>query len=302
VQARYRAAADYSAARGGRALVVVRGPAEVFAEGQNGHALDAPWPLQSASESFWGLAAAAADLDGLIDLDEPAVFTLPEFDQDPRKREIRLRELLHCTSGLAPGVSELSPASEVDLEKRALGLPMLTRPGERFQYGPGHFYVFGVVLERKLHSTGRDPVDYLEERLLAPIGMEVGDWGRDATGRPDLAMGARVSAREWARLGTLIRDRGMVDGRRVLPAEAVDWVLEGSDASPEYGLGWWLNRADAAGAEPPFYPDGLPDLALAAGFDNQRLYVIPSEDLVVVRFGVRDRSWSDEEFLALLVE
>jgi len=97
----------------------------------------------------------------------------------------------------------------------------------------------------------------------------------------------------------LIKDRGRYRGRQIVPAESIDLVLEGSKPAPQYGLGWWRNQAKTGPA--PFYAGGLPDLAFAAGVGNQRLYVLPEQDLVVVRFGAVDRHWSDEEFLTRLL-
>jgi len=97
-----------------------------------------------------------------------------------------------------------------------------------------------------------------------------------------------------------LRDRGSRQGREIVPADAVDAVFQGSEPAPDFGLTLWLNRS----AQSPgrFYSGGLPDLALAAGVGNQRLYILPSLDLVVVRFGGRNQHWSDEDFLARLVE
>jgi CubicO group peptidase (beta-lactamase class C family) len=307
---RYAAAAEYSASRGGHALLVVAGEAIVFEAGQNGHAARAPHPLLGGSTSFWGVAAVAAESDGLLDLDEPVHSTLPEFADPPWRSQMRVRHLLEYTSGLEPGVTELASDASEDRVARALALGMVAPPGERFQYGPSHLLVFGEVLRRKLVTE--EPLAYLERRILDPIGLEVADWKRDAAGGVDLASGASLSAREWAKFGRLVRNGGRWQGATVVDAEALAACFEPSAAFPGHGLAFWLNRSEPVAAERPawdarsraqaFYPDGLPDLVVAAGADNQRLYVIPSLDLVVVRFGGRDPRWRDAEFLAHVVE
>jgi CubicO group peptidase (beta-lactamase class C family) len=238
----------------------------VFEAGQNGDPSDAAYPLYNASESFWGLVGAAADADGWLDLDEPVRFTIEEFAADALKRDIRIRQLLHYTSGLEPGVQALQRDHTPDLYQRSITLQAISTPGERFQYGPSHVTVFAEVLSRKLGPRGGDPLRYLEERILARIGLAVSAWERDA----------------------------------VLPADAVDAVVARSEASPEFGLGIWRNVSEQSSAG-GFYPQGLPEMVVAAGVGNQRLYVIPSLELVVVRFGRPDRRWLDREFLAPLV-
>jgi len=297
--ARYERAAAYSAKHSGRVLLIARGSSVVYAAGQNGHPVDEPHPLYSASESFWGLLGVAADADGLLDLDEPVSRTIPEFGADPLKREVRLRQLLNFTSGLERGVQDLRRDEVSNLYERSLQLDMVSEAGARFRYGSGQLYVFAAVLSRKLEGRYDDPLAYLEERILEPIGLEVAGWERDGDGNPDVAYGARLAASEWAKWGMLLRDRGSFTGSEVIPADAVDAVFRGSADAPDYGLTLWLNRSETAGKR--FYGGGLPGLAFAAGVGNQRLYVIPSLDLVVVRFGDGNRHWSDDAFLSLLV-
>jgi CubicO group peptidase (beta-lactamase class C family) len=308
--ARYQLAAEYSAARSGHVLLILQAEEVVLEAGQNGHLAGEPHPLYSASESFWGLLAMAADSDGLLDIDEPVSFTIGEFEEHPWKRDMRIRQLLDFTSGLEPGVQALRPDETPNLYERAIALDMVSRPGERFQYGPGQLFVFAEVLRRKLASRGADPLDYLKERILDRIGLAVAEWDRDDAGNPDVAFGAKLSAREWAKLGILLKNRGVWQGRTAIGSEAVAAVLQGSAASPEYGLALWRNLPretaqsgrSAAGPDRTFHPDGLADMVVAAGVGNQRLYVIPSLDLVVVRFGEVDRHWRDQEFMSRLVD
>ncbi|MCZ7544380.1 MAG: hypothetical protein M5R40_12995 [Anaerolineae bacterium] len=191
---------------------------------------------------------------------------------------------------------------------------MVTAPGGRFAYGPSHLFAFGELMRRKLEPLGEDPLDYLKQRVFAPIGLEVYAWRRDAAGNPYLPSGAFLSARAWARYGVLLRDEGAWAGAPVLPAAQLAECFAGSDANPGYGLTFWLNHdvpeaaVAAAGAQgglmqPGYlYEGGPPDLVMAAGAGNQRMYIIPSRDLVVVRFGWNDPSWDDAAFLARLLE
>jgi len=306
--AAYAEAAEYSARHGGLALVVIEADRVALAIGQNGHRVDEAHPLHGASESFWGPIAVAADRDALLDLDEPVAFTIEEWEDVRWKNDMRIRQLLQYTSGLGSGILPLLRDDPTNHYERALTLEMVAAPGERFQVGPSHLAVFGEVLRRKLAPEGSDALAYLERQILDPIGLEIASWERDAAGNPDLANGARMAASEWAKFGVLIRDRGYWQGEVVLNAEDIETCLQGGEVQPRFGLTFWLNahqpeaahsRGSTAG-QTAVHDEGLEDLIMAAGAGNQRLYVIPSLNLVVARFGEDDRSWRDPDFLALI--
>lgn len=302
---RFGRAADYSAAHAGHVLLILHSGQVVYEAGQNGHLADEVHRLNNASESFWGVLGVAADSDGLLDLDEPVTFSLPEFKNDPLKREIRIRDLLDYNSGLAPGVAVLQIDRTPNLNKRALALGPVSPPGVDFQYGPSHLFVFAEILRRKLEPQGMDPLAYLKDRLLDPIGLQVAAWDRDQAGNPDVAFGASLTAREWAKLGTLLIDDGLWQGETIVAADDLREAFTNRNSTPEFAFTMWRNTEDEGRARRirlrVFYPGSIPSLLVAAGVGNQRLYVIPSQDLVVVRFGAADRGWQDRNFLQALL-
>ncbi len=308
--AAYQKASEYSADHGGLALVVIEGDRVALAIGQNGHEIGEAHPLHGASESFWGPATLAAEREGLLDLDEPVAATIEEWQGVRWKSDMQIRHLLEYTSGLESGVYPLLRERPANHYERALALEMVAAPGVRFQAGPSHLAVLGEVLRRKLAPRGFDPLSYLEEQILEPIGLEIESWQRDAAGNPDLADGARMTASEWAKFGVFIRDRGSWQGENVLDATAIETCLVPSQVQPRFGLGFWLNdqvpyptSARAANAGESATRRAEPTaVIMAAGAGNQRLFVIPSLNLVGARFGDDDRDWRDPEFLRLIAE
>jgi CubicO group peptidase (beta-lactamase class C family) len=306
---RYDPAARYSANHGGSALVVIEGSDVVFAAGQNGHAIDEAQPLHNASLSFWGPLAIAAESEGLLDLDERVSETIEEFADVRWKKDMRIRHLLHYTSGMESGFRQLIQEKPANHYTRALTLAMVAPPGDRFQLGPSHLAVFGEILRRKLAAQSSDPLTYLQKRLLDPIGMKISSWERDADGNVNLAAGATVTAAEWAKFGVLIRNRGVWNGEPVLQASGFEACFLGTEANPRFGMTLWLNvpisdsaRDESAPEEKrTFYLRELEDLVVASGYGNQRLFVIPSLDLVVARLGTKDIGWRDRDFLELVV-
>jgi CubicO group peptidase (beta-lactamase class C family) len=297
--ARLRAAARYSAEHDGDAVVAFHHDSLVLEQYQNGYDGRQPHQLASGTKTFSCVLAALGQADSLLTLDEPVANTLPEFQADSLMRRITIRQLLNLTSGL-----ETDPATH--------SLVMVSRPGQRFAYGGTSFAVFGEVMSRKLH--GQDLVAYLTHRIFSPLGINVPYWQRDGAGRPYLASGAALSARDWGRFGVLLLERGRINGRQLVPATAVAECGHGSAANPGYGLGVWLNTPVPIEPPPPgveragpkdrviLAPDLPHDLWMAAGTGGQRLYILPSSGLVVVRFGHNTGpDYRDDVFLRTLL-
>jgi CubicO group peptidase (beta-lactamase class C family) len=298
--ARLRAAARYSAEHEGDAVLVFRRDSLLLEEYQNGYDGRQPHPLASGTKTFSCVLAALGQADGLLSLDEPVARTLSEFQEDSLSRRITIRQLLNLTSGLEPDAT-------------GTGITMVSPPGQRFAYGGTSFAVFGAVMSRKLH--GEDLVAYLTRRVFAPLGIDVASWQRDGAGHPYLASGAALTARAWGRFGVLLLDQGRWNGRQLVPRAALAECGQGSEANPGYGLGVWLNTPVPA-APPPrgveragpkdrliLAPDLPHDLWLAAGTGGQRLYILPSAGLVVVRFGHNTGpDYRDDVFLRTLLK
>lgn len=294
-----RAAARYSADHAGDAVLVFHHDSLVLEDYQNGFDGSSAHQLASGTKAFSCVLAALAEEDHLLTLDEAVARTLPEFGRDTLLRQITIRQLINLTSGLA-------------VDATGQGLTLESRPGRRFAYGGTGFAVFGLVLSSKL--KGEDLVAYLTRRIFAPIGMDIADWARDDAGRPGLASGAALTARAWGQFGLLLVNRGRWHGRQLVPRAALDQCGRGSAANPGYGLGLWLNPAEPAPPPPPGVeragpkdrviqaPDLPHDLWLAAGTGGQRLYILPSAGLVVVRFGHNTGpDYRDDVFLRKLL-
>jgi len=295
-----RDAARYSAEHEGDAVLVFRGDRLILEQYQNGYDRRQPHQLASGTKTFSCVLAALGQGDGVLTLDEPVARTVAEFESDSLMRRITIRQLLNLTSGLEPDAS-------------GRRLVIVSRPGQRFAYGGTSFTIFGEVMSRKLH--GEDLVTYLTRRIFSPLGISVPYWQRDDAGRPYLASGAALSARYWGRFGVLLLERGRINGRQLVPGEALAECGRGSAANPGYGLGVWLNTPVPTEPPPPgveragpkdrvILAHDLPhDLWLAAGTGGQRLYILPSAGLVVVRFGHNTGpDYRDDVFLRTLLK
>ncbi len=314
---RFKQAADYSRERRGFSLVVMQHDKVVFEKYED--APGEPHKIYSGTKAFWVMAALAAVNDGLLSLDERVCDTITEWKNDPRKRRIRVRQLLDFTDGIEPA-SFLHGDGIADRNRIAINLPLVAEPGARFMYGPAHLQIFDELLRRKLASRGEGTFDYLEKKVLRPLGLGRIDYKKDAAGNPLLATGFKLTARQWLRMGVLLLHRGSYEGRVVVPAGLFNECLQPSVANPAFGLGMWLNREarSSAAREPDienllelkwyqpnwdhvcFCRDAPADMFVSLGSGYQRLYVIPSLDLIVLRQGL-DAKFSDAAFLRILL-
>lgn len=310
--ARYEAAATWSERRDGLALMVLEGGAVVFESYARGYDAATPVHIFSGTKSFSCAIAALAEADGLLRLDEPVADTLPALAAGG---DVTVRELLQFTSGIQQDNRVLTRdwlrerQRVQDKYAYAVALPAVAAAGARWEYGASHLTVFGALIKQK---TGGSPLDYLEDRLLGPLGLETSGWLVDPDGNPALAMGAFTTANEWAKYGQLLLDDGVWQGERLLPEGAVAGCTQGSAQNPAYGMTFWLNHEapddvdlsafpSLAEHGPVIDPDGPEDLFAAAGYKDNRLYVIPSQDRVIVRLGDGSRRFSDPELLELLL-
>ena len=305
------AARRYSESAGGQAMVVMWDGKILFESYANGGGKDRLQPLASGTKSFVGVVAVAAVQDGLIRLDDRVCESLTEWKTDPLKSQITYRQLLTMTSGLMPG----EPMSAVRSPgwKEIVAKPMTGKPGGQFQYGAYQLCAFAEALQRQLNDETFEK--YLERRILRPLGIKL-EWRiRCADGNPQVGGGGAMTACDWAVFGEFMRQGGTWNGKEIIRKELLAECWLGTKQNPAYGLTWWLKKPVPDSTlrqvlllrremEDIVRSDWLPeDLFMAAGAGKQRLYVIPSLKLVIVRQGafLGSRGFSDAEFLGFLL-
>lgn len=299
-----QAAAAYSRSAGGTSFLAIQNGETILEQNASeGH------KIYSGTKAFWCLAALAAAEDGLLSLDEKVADTVPAWRSDSRKARITIQQLLDFSAGLEP-VNSLHNNNPGDRDAIAMRAPIVASPGSTFIYGPAALQVFHAVLKEKLH--GESPTRYLERRVLRRMGLGSQRYLTDSAGNPLLAAGWVLSARQWAKMGEV----ALRGGAPIVSTMAPCW--RGSGANRAFSLGWWNNRNAPGGREFDIEAMLIPkwqrqswggtvlcraapsDVVACIGSGYQRLYVVPSMNLVVVRNG-SGRKFSDAQFLRLLV-
>jgi CubicO group peptidase (beta-lactamase class C family) len=308
-----RAAAEYSAAHSGLSFLAMKDGRIIYENYPNGHGANEAHKIYSGTKGFWILTALKAVEEGIIDLDDRVANTLPEWNVDGGKSRVTLRQLLSFSSGLDAANSLHGDGFE-NRDAIAIRTPLVASPGSAFIYGPAPLQVFHEVLKRKLAGRGETPTQYLERKVLHPLGLGPQRYLADKQGNPLLATGFMLSARQWARMGQLI----LSGGSPVISPHSLSMCFRGSSANCAFGMGFWNNTmaGESSGreldVEDMLVPkwnrqnwhnvclchDAPSDLVAAIGSGYQRLFVIPSLHMIIVRQGQFGR-FSDAEFLRL---
>ena len=245
---------------------------------------DSPHRLYSLSKSFTSTAVGLAVEEGLMSLDDLVLDHFPEeapAEPDENLAAMRVRDLLRMNTGHLKEQADAFWSTERDTWAESfLAVPVGLKPGTHFVYNTGATYMAGLMVQR---LTGGTLIDYLTPRLFAPLGIEGATWQSDDEGYNVGGWGLKIRTEDIARFGQLLLQRGMWDGRQLLPEW---WVAEatalqtanGSDPDSDwdqgYGYQFWRCRHNAYRGDGAF---------------GQYCIVMPDQDAVVaITAGVSD--------------
>jgi CubicO group peptidase (beta-lactamase class C family) len=253
--------------------------AEWYADDRGPEDLVTSW---SSAKSITATLLAIAVGEGLIpSLDEFASTYVSAWNGDERAN-ISLRDLLHMASGLAwtetaaldADLTQLAYAS--DQLAYALAQTAAAPPGSLFNYSSGTSMVFSRVLQR---ATGISPEEYMREKLALPLGFSHWEWWRDGAGNTLTYCCINATPRDFAKIGQLYLQRGVWNGQQLLPVWWVEALWNDEAVNPSYALHFWRNRVGGD----PHRPTLPPELLYAQGHDGQYLFLLPEQNLLVVR-------------------
>ena len=291
-----------------RAVVVMANgklAAERYAAGYDKDTRFVSW---SMAKTVTGVLIGMLVSDGLLALDEPAPVPLWQRPGDPRA-EITLRHLLQMRSGLRHTEAGDPPyeSSEVrmlfldgrdNMARWASEQPLEAEPGKMFEYSSNTSVILADIAARALTASDKPEArrkavaDYLQQRLFGPLGMTSMVPEFDASGTLVGGSLMHATARDWAKLGEMLRLKGRAPGgEQLVPQRWVEAMVTPSPASPHYGFQTWLNR-EVPGTEPsehPLFPDRAPkSLFSLIGHMGQYVLVSPEQRVTLVRLGHSD--------------
>jgi len=293
------------------ALVVIRDGQLIYERYVGPSTANTPHLTWSISKSLMAAVLGVAYGEGRFKLQDPAQTFYPPLKNHPATT---MADLLHWASGIdwqedyeyAPLKSSVvamlytrghrdMPAFTVDHQRYAA-------PGQAFRYSSGDSNLLSAALKTIVGPSRY--ADYPWTALFDPLGIRHAVWETDATGTFVASSYAYLTARDLARIGLLMARDGRWGDKQLLPK---DWVEFNRGPFVQYrahqdeavpGGHWWLNRAADGVARP--WPDAPADTFAALGHWGQAMYVIPSEHLVIVRYGDdRDGRYRHNELLKL---
>jgi len=237
----------------------------------------------SMTKSTATTLAGVLSEDGEIDVEAPGqVPALAAVDDS--LSDITIEDLLRMAGGLA--IAERNdgwdPNSQMlftqsDMAHFAATRERLYGPGEHWQYMSGNTVLATHALQQHLGDDLPAQVAALRTRLFEPLGIYSAILEVDETGTFQGSSYMYATAHDWARLAQLYADDGMIGADRLLPEDWRERVSTPTDGSNGlYGMGFWL----------PEDGDNLPEgTFMMRGFQSQLAFIMPEQDLVIVRFG-----------------
>jgi CubicO group peptidase (beta-lactamase class C family) len=273
-----------------RAVVVVKDGrivGEAYGDGFNERTPLLGWSMtKTVTAALVGLLEG----EGRISIESTALF--PEWSGDGR-REISLADLLAMESGLRFNESygDVTDVTrmlylEPDMSAYVASLPAEAAPGTRFNYSSGETVLISRYWMSRF-SNEADALAFPRQALFDRIGMRSAVLEADEAGTFVGSSYLYATARDWARFGLLLAEKGSWAGQQVLNPAVVARIAEPSTAS---GGAYTKGQAwkDGSGGKDADY--GLPEDAVwMSGHDGQSVAILPSDRLVVVRLGLTPR-------------
>ena len=286
-----------------RALLILRDGEVIYERYGPGFNQDSKLISWSMAKSITSVLIGFLVADGRLALDAPAPVAAWQRSGDPRG-SITLRHLLHMSAGLEH-VESGDPAWEADTVEMLFGegaadmagfaeaKPAVAKAGEQYNYSSATSVILADIIADTLApgagpAARRDAVlDFMRGRLMEPIGMTSLTPEFDAAGTMVGGSIMHATARDYAKFGELLRNRGVVGGQRLLPESWMRFMLAPAPSDGGYGGHIWLNRPRPAGAGVALWPTRGPnDIFACLGHQGQFIIVSPSQRLTVVRLGI----------------
>jgi len=255
--------------------------------------LNTPLLSWSMAKSITGLQVGLLVKQGKLDVLKPAIVPAWQDSDDPRSK-ITLDQLMRMSSGLEfnetyginTDVSRML-SIEGDSGEFAASKSLEFDIDSHWSYSSGTSNIISGIVKRSIGGDLQNYYEFTQKQLFLPLGINTAILETDAS---DTFIGSSyiyASARDWAKLGQLLLQNGRWKGEQLLPESWVKYTTTATKTSPlnNYGAQFWLNKDPDDKNIKRFWPSVSTDVFYMGGFQGQYVVVVPSKDLVIVRFG-----------------
>jgi len=267
---------DYLIQKNTRSFMILVNGRIVMEEYFNGHTPTTTWQWNSAGKTLVATTTLIAQQEGLLDINNKVSDYLGiGWTSEPSEKEnlITLKHLLTMTSGI-------NDESNLVIKSN---LTYLADAGTRWSY----HNVFQALMDVVGDASSQNFETYFNTILKAKIGME-GFWDNGLIFKI-----YHSNTRSMARFGLLALNKGKWKNEQILNESFFNAGISSSQSiNPSYGYLWWLNGKTSfmvPGSQTvyqgPLVPNAPSDMFAAMGAEDERIYVIPGEKMVVVRMG-----------------
>lgn len=267
---------DYLLEKNSKSFMILVNGRIVMEEYFDGHASTTSWPWNSAGKTLVTTTTGIAQQEALLDItNKVSQYLGTGWTSEPIEKEnlITSKHLLTMTSGIN---------DESDLVVKA-NLTYLEDAGARWSY----HNVFQKLMDVVAQASGQDFEAYFNTKLKNKIGMD-GSWNYGVIYKI-----YHSTTRSMARFGLLALNKGKWRDEQIVNESFFNESIRTSQSiNPAYGYLWWLNGKASymvPGGQTVYegllVPSAPADMYAAMGAEDQRIYVIPSKNMVVIRMG-----------------
>jgi len=280
-----------------RAVVVIYKDqiiAEKYADGFNKDSKFLGW---SMTKSILSTVIGVMQHQGKINvLDKAPIATW----QDDSRKNITINNLLQMNSGLEwdENYDEISDATKMlfldrDMTKMQENKPLVGKPNELWNYSSGTTNLLSGIL-KNYFQTHQEYLDFWYTDFIDKIGMNSMLLEADLSGNYVGSSYSWATARDWGKFGLLYLKNGNWNGEELFTKDWVDYITTPTNTSGGiYGAQFWLNSSGG-------FKDVPNNMYYADGYQGQRVYVLPDEEMVIVRFGLKN--FDENKFLKGIIE
>lgn len=245
----------------------------------NGHTATTPWYWASAGKTLTSTVTGIAEQEGYLNINNKVsdyIGTGWTSASIAKENLITCKNLLCMNSGLNDALGDdVSPAN----------LQYVADAGARWAYHNVYVKLQDVVSQ----ATGQTWVNYFNTRLRDKLGMTGGSWINTSDGLRTYWS----TTRNMARFGLMALNKGKWNGNQVINETYFNAATNTSQSiNLAYGYLWWLNGKASyhlpqsqLQLNGSIIPHGPSDMFMALGKNDQKIYVVPSKKMVVIRMG-----------------